>query len=105
MSQTIKTPNWWLKLAKFLLVATVCVVFFCLFSTWAINAESIGRYNFGSAIDFAFYSVFSFYASLALIIFAVIGVIVGLLIKYTVRLYMIMLAVSLIPIIYLGFIR
>lgn len=101
MKQTLKNPQWWQYLTWFLLVATIADVFMCFFNSWAVNAESIGKYNLGNAIGFAFLFAYSLYASVGLLLCAVAGMAAGYLLGYPIRKFMLMAVIALAPLVYL----
>lgn len=94
MSQSIEIPKWWLNLAKFLLIFTVCVVVIFLFSHWAKDAAfAINNYSY--RITFAICYFLSFKALDWLTVSAVVGIVVGLFLKYPLKNYLIILFLSL----------
>ena len=101
MKQSHKNPKWWQSLAWFLLAATTADVLMCFFSSWAVNAELIGKYNLGSAIGFAFLFAYLLYASVGLLLCAVAGMAAGYLLKYPIRKFMLMAVIALVPMVYL----
>jgi hypothetical protein len=105
MNQKIESPKWWRYLAKLMLIVTIAVVAFCLFTSWAIKAEPLGKYDLGYAIGFGIYFLVFLYSSLGLTLLAVIGTVVGFFLNYPLKLYVIMILISLVPILYLDVFR
>ena len=102
MNMAIDNPKWWRYLSTVLVILTLCDVVLCLFTSWAIKAESLGKYDFGVSIGFTILFTYSFVILLGLVLMPVIGVIMGVALKYPVSKYVIMLAISLVLVIYLN---
>ena len=115
MNKAIQYPKWWHFLATFLLVVTlVTVIFyilgFCSFSKrygidchleivtkWIINVIYSTQESLGLAIGLAYLTSLSIAATQWLTGIALIGVIAGWLLKYPLRIYIWMFAVSILP--------
>lgn len=98
MSQKVEDPKWWRYLVRFLLGLTVVAVCLCIISLLALNFS--GRNDgFGHLIVHVVYFSYSLGVSygvlLVVILLATIGLLAGLLLKYSLKLYMIILAISL----------
>ena len=92
MNQAINNPKWWRYTAIFLLIVTIVVVafsFFCLRATK--HTDELGP------LLMAMYFFATLYTSYGLLLLSLIGVIIGFLLKYSLKLYMIMAIVSLLP--------
>lgn len=59
-------PRWWRITSYVFLGINLVVSVGCLFSSWAVNAPSLGQYDFGIALSGAIISTISLYASLLL---------------------------------------
>lgn len=101
MNQPVVIPKWWLKLAKFFLILTVCAVFIYFFSSWAINAEFFGKYNLSDSIGYTILSILSIVVILGSVLLAAVGIVVGVFLEYPLKNYLIMLIISLTSILYL----
>ena len=92
MYQASETPKWWRYLAKFLLIVTIGVVLLYFYGFWRIK-----NYVEPGEIILAFYLTYLIGASLGLALLALIGVVTGLFLKYTLRDYVVMAIISLAP--------
>lgn len=97
MNQSIEIPKWWLNLAKYLLIFTICAVFICFSTLWAKNFG-----GFRNLIVLGLYFIFSFTALLALVVVAAAGILAGIFLKYPLKNYLIVLVLSLTSILYLN---
>lgn len=100
MNKKVEDPKWWYYLARFLLCLTIAVFCVCVFSLLATKGF-FGKDDFGYKLGYSFFFAFSFYASLGLTLTAIIGVVAGFLLKYTLKLYVLILLVSLLPLFFL----
>ncbi|MDA3868870.1 MAG: hypothetical protein PF589_02755 [Gammaproteobacteria bacterium] len=101
MNQPIVIPKWWISLAKFFLNLTVCAVFIHFFSSWAISAEFFGKYNHSDSIGYTILSVLSILIILGSALLAAVGIVVGVILEYPLKNYLLMLVISLASILYL----
>ena len=90
MRKVINNPKWWRYTARFFIIVTIVVVVFSLFCLLATNyTDELGQLLMG------IYFVISLYASFGLFVLALIGIVTGFILKYSLRRYMI--TVSLLP--------
>ena len=115
MKKEFDNPTWWHYIAIFLLTVTITTVIFCVFSfcvhskVCLINSKASfvlksflntmfhTSDNFGQAIGLAYMTIFTLVASWCFAGAALLGIVIGLLKKYSVRIYIWSLIISTLP--------
>ena len=97
MNQPITTPKWWKFLAKALLIASSIVVLTSILSILAAITGAFSTYDFAGLFTYGIFFILLWYASLGLALSALLGIAIGILLKYHIKQYLIMFAICLIP--------
>ncbi len=100
MNQKMESSKWWERTAIFFLVITIGTVIFNLYSLWLVNHTS----ELGPLIA-GFYVLFTLYTSLGLTLLSIIGMLIGFFIGYSLKKYVAMLVISLVPVMFFGVFR
>ncbi len=97
MNQPIEIPKWWQVSAKLLLYVTFGVVFVGTMSLLFAVTGSFSTYDFAGLYSYGIIFILLWYASLGLVLLAIIGMVTGFFLKYPLRQYVLMFIISLMP--------
>ncbi len=97
MNQPITSPKWWEYLSNTLLIVSLIVVLSSILSILAAITGTFSTYDIAGLYSYGVIFVFLWYASLALVLPALLGMATGFLLKYHIKQYLIMFAICLIP--------
>lgn len=79
---TSSTPQWWRYLSYTLLILAILVTALFLFSSWAVNAESLGKRNMDIALTSVYGTMIALYSALALAPITLLAGVIATFVRY-----------------------